>query len=203
VTPSALRVLDLLGAGLVVLSDPVDDAAVRGRLEEVRREPFAVYRNPHALPRLFVAPEARVATDAMAALALVNDARVDLRRTVVLEGAAAASPNGASVDGEVTTLSYAPGRVRARTTCGASCWLVLTETFAPGWHARVDGTPAPVLRADRALVAIAVPAGTHDVELDYRPRSVLVGAPVSLLVLCVLGAVALRARRLAPRVPAR
>jgi hypothetical protein len=68
--PSSLRVLDLLGTGLVVLSDPVDDETARGRLEELRREPFAVYRNPQALPRLFVASDARAAGDAMAALAV-------------------------------------------------------------------------------------------------------------------------------------
>ena len=197
--PSSLRVLDLLGTGLVVLSDPVQDATVRGRLEEVRREPFAVYRNPQAMPRVFVASEARGAGDAMAALAAVNDPGIDLRRTVVLEGAAVAVSSDGAPDGEVTTLSYAPGRVRARVTCGAACWVVLTETFSPGWRARVDGAAAPVLRADRALVAVAVPAGAHDVELDYRPRSVIVGAPVSLLVLCLLGAATLRAS-FAPRV---
>jgi len=156
-------------------------------------------RWPQALPRVFVASEARSAGDAIAALAAVNDAGVDLRRTVVLEGATVLPPSAGAQDGEVTTLSYAPGRVRASVTCGAACWVVLTETFAPGWRARVDGAATPVLRADRALVAVAVPPGAHDVELDYRPRSVVVGAPVSLLVLCLLVAATLRAS-FAPRV---
>jgi hypothetical protein len=197
--PSSLRVLDLLGTGLVVLSDPVDDAAVRRRLEELRREPFAVYRNPQALPRVFDASDGRGAGDALAALAAINDPAVDLRRTVVLEGASVPPPSAGASDGDVTTLSYAPGRVRARVTCDAKCWLVLTETFAPGWRARVDGAAASVLRADRALVAVAVPEGAHDVELEYRPCSVTIGAPISLLVLCLLGVAALRAS-FAPRV---
>lgn len=200
VAPSSLRVLDLLGTGLVVLSDPVEGTTVGDRLQEVRREPFAVYRNPQAMPRVFVASEARVAPDATAALALLSDPSVDLRRTVVLEESATEPWRDAAPDGEVMTLAYAPGHVRAHVTCGAACWVVLTETFAPGWRAQVDGAPAPVLRADRALVTVAVPAGAHDVEIEYRPASVRVGAPVSVLVLCLLGAAVLRARRLAPRV---
>ena len=199
VVPSALRVLDLLGAGLVVLPDAVGDAPVRERLEELRREPFGVYRNPQAMPRLFAVADARAAADRGAALALVSDATIDLRRTVILEGAGGGSPPGDGGTAEATIVSYAPGRVRARAACEGACWVVLTETFAPGWRARVDGARAPVLRADRALVAVAVPAGSHEVELAYRPWSVLVGAPISLLVLAGLAVVTLRAHRLAPR----
>ncbi len=200
--PAALRVLDLLGAGTILLADPASDATLRGRLQEVRREPLAVYRNPHAMPRVFAASAARVARDAAAALALLGDPRLDLRRTVVLE-APPVPPPRATGDAAATLVSYAPGDVRVRATCTEFCWVVLTESFAPGWLAAVDGGSTDVLRADRALLAVAVPSGTHDVALVYRPRSVMIGAPVSLLVLCVLVAAALRRPRLAPRGPAR
>ena len=38
-----------------------------------------------------------------------------------------------------------------------------------GWRARVDGTPAEVLRAAIAFMAVRVPAGSHRVELELRP----------------------------------
>jgi hypothetical protein len=198
VTAPALRVLDLLGVGTLLLPHPPSDEAVRARLEEVQREPVAAYRNPHALARVFAVPEARIAGDANAALALLGDARIDLRRTVVIEGTQEGAASGGAYDAAATLVAYAPGRVRARTTCGGPCWVVLSETFVPGWRATVGGAAAPVLRADRALVAVAVPAGTHEVELAYRPWSVLVGAPISFAVLLMLGAVALRGSRLAP-----
>lgn len=197
VRPAALRVLDLLGAGTLVLPGPAVEGAVRARLSERSREPVAVYENPHALPRVFAAAEARVAADAAAALALVSDPATDLARTVVLEAPAAAPPPAPDARARAEDVAWAPGRVRARTTCNAPCWLVLTETFAPGWRATVDGRPAPVLRADRALVAVAAPAGTHELTLAYRPASVVVGGPVSLVVLAALAAAAIRRPRLA------
>jgi hypothetical protein len=196
VGPTALRVLDLLGATTFMLPGPVSDATVRAHLREVRREPLALYENPHAMPRVFAVSEARVAADGGAALALVADPAIDLRRTVVLEVPPANAPHGG--EAEATLVAYAPGRVRVRSTCRNACWIVLTETWARGWRATVDGRPTPALRADRALVAAAAPAGAHEVELAYRPRSVLVGAPISLLVLCALAAAALRPSRLAP-----
>jgi hypothetical protein len=171
VAPSALRVLDLLGAGLLVLPDPVRDAAVSSHLDEVQREPVAVYRNPHTLPRLFAATEARFATDPIGALAALGDPRIDLRRTVVIEQSSPGLPRGGSHDAAATLVSYAPGLVRARTTCGDACWVVLTESYAPGWRASVDAVSAPVLRADRALVAVAVPPAltTWSSPIVHRP----------------------------------
>jgi uncharacterized membrane protein YfhO len=58
-------------------------------------------------------------------------------------------------------------------------YVVLVDTFDPGWRATVDGVPAPVVRANLAFQAVAVPAGTHRIELVYRPRSLLVGLALS------------------------
>ncbi|MCC6192661.1 MAG: hypothetical protein IT318_26870, partial [Anaerolineales bacterium] len=43
--------------------------------------------------------------------------------------------------------------------------------------------PAPVLPADGALLAVTVPAGSHTVELTYRPPMLLAGAALSGLAL--------------------
>jgi uncharacterized membrane protein YfhO len=57
--------------------------------------------------------------------------------------------------------------------------VVLLDGFADGWQARVDGSPAPVIRANVAFRAVPVPGGTHRVVLAYRPREVFLGAGLS------------------------
>jgi uncharacterized membrane protein YfhO len=54
--------------------------------------------------------------------------------------------------------------------------LVLSEIWHPYWSARVDGQPAEVLQVDVALRGIAVPAGNHSVELEFRDPNVAYGA---------------------------
>jgi hypothetical protein len=61
-----------------------------------------------------------------------------------------------------------------------------------GWKAAVDGRPSPVLRFDRAFVALWVPAGRHAVVLDYLPDGFLWGAVVSALTSLVIVALLLR-----------
>jgi len=65
---------------------------------------------------------------------------------------------------------------------------VISQLDYPGWTASVDGKPFPVLRADYAFQAIAVPAGRSTVDLRFRPRSLYIGAALSVLGLLVIAA---------------
>jgi uncharacterized membrane protein YfhO len=74
---------------------------------------------------------------------------------------------------------------------------VVSEAWYPGWHAWVDGAPAPILQADYLLRAVELGAGRHEVRFEYRPRSLAIGAALSLAgVVTALGLV-LADRRLA------
>jgi hypothetical protein len=74
---------------------------------------------------------------------------------------------------------------------------VLTETYWDGYpHASIDGRPAPVVRINHAFIGVPVTAGTHRVEIRYRPRYfdvTLLIAAVSALLLALSGFLACRA----------
>ena len=48
--------------------------------------------------------------------------------------------------------------------------LVFTDSWAPGWSATIDGSPAPVLRVNNAIRGVMVPSGEHALQWRYRPR---------------------------------
>ena len=58
-------------------------------------------------------------------------------------------------------------------------YLVLADTFYPGWQARIDGERAAILRANYAFRAVALDAGEHEVVFRYRPLSFIVGVACS------------------------
>jgi hypothetical protein len=65
--------------------------------------------------------------------------------------------------------------------------LVVAEQWDPGWHARVDGTPARVIPVDESQIGVEVPAGAHRVTLSYtapglRAGLVTTGAALAVVV---------------------
>ena len=70
------------------------------------------------------------------------------------------------------------GRVEASMACDGI--LVYSSAVLPGWEAAIDGAPAPILEAYGKLLAVNVPAGRHPIEFRYAPRSVWLGALLSI-----------------------
>jgi hypothetical protein len=63
----------------------------------------------------------------------------------------------------------APDRIELSLDAGSAPALVLvSEAYHPGWRATLDGHPAPVLRAQLALLAIPVPPGPHTLALRFE-----------------------------------
>jgi hypothetical protein len=98
--------------------------------------------------------------------------------------------------GTVAVQAYTPGAIRLQTTAARPALLVVAETLAPGWRATLDGQAVPIWRANYLSQGVVVPAGTHTVELDYLPDSVLIGAAISGSALFVgLGLMVITRRR--------
>ena len=67
-----------------------------------------------------------------------------------------------------------------RATASRASWIALAENYDPDWRAQVDGKTVPLFRSYGFLTALPVPVGTHEIVLEYRPRSSFAGA-------CALG----------------
>ena len=72
-------------------------------------------------------------------------------------------------------------RMEVELSAARDALLVVSRLDAPGWHATVDATEATITRVHGAMMGIVVPQGEHRVVLEYRPRSLLLGALLSLL----------------------
>lgn len=77
-------------------------------------------------------------------------------------------------------------------------WLYFSDSYYPGWAAKVDGKPSPILLAEQAFRAVRVFSGDRLVEFSYRPASFGAGLGISLLALVFLALSARKAKE-APR----
>nr|HPL27404.1 YfhO family protein [Anaerolineae bacterium] len=144
-----------------------------------RSADVAVYRNEAAGPRAFLVHRTQVASSEGEAEALTTAPALEPRHEAVLLGGRELA--GAShADDDVAVEEYAAERVRLRVKTASEAYLVLADSYYPGWTARVDGKPAPIERADVVLRAVAVPPGEHVIEFSFEPQSWRLGGAVSI-----------------------
>jgi hypothetical protein len=65
-------------------------------------------------------------------------------------------------------------------------FVLLADTFYPGWRVVVDGVPATISRANGAQRAVFVEPGEHRVEFRYAPGSIRLGVAISICALVVV-----------------
>jgi uncharacterized membrane protein YfhO len=104
-----------------------------------------------------------------------------------------ASPRAAQVT------RYTPTAIDVQVDAPEAGYLVLSETWYPGWSAAVDGQPAPVEQVNGTLRAVPVPQGAAAVTLRYWPPALTWGLIMAagglLLVLLALATVRPRSTR--------
>jgi len=138
------------------------------------------YRVPGAPGRAWIAYEARRVAPS-GALAAVSSPSFDPAEVVLIDTAPLEQARSDQSRPSLTepVLRDGPNRVTIRAILDAPGYLVLADTWYPGWRARVDDEAVPVLRANHAFRTVQLTAGEHVVEMVYRPRSVLVGGATS------------------------
>ena len=153
--------------------------------------PMTVYENTAALPRAYLVGRAlQAATEKDAYAALLSE-DFNPRTTVVL--LSNELPRTAEGGGTVAWVSRQSDRLELEVEAKADSILVLSDTDYPGWEAELDGAATPILRANLAFRAVAVPAGTHRVTMRFRPASARNGLLLSGL--STIGVLAFCGRR--------
>ncbi|HEV8585315.1 MAG TPA: YfhO family protein [Methylomirabilota bacterium] len=183
---------ELLGVRFLLL--PPGTPAAEPRLTQAYDGADArVFEDPAALPRAFVAARARCADDRAAVARLRGRALAPTEEVLLADCATPPAPSATPRATDARILVDDPARVVVAASTDAPAWLVLTDTWFPGWHARLDGAAVPLHRADHAFRAVALPPGRHEVEFAFTPRRLVLGVAITL------GALAVVALLLLPR----
>ncbi len=129
-----------------------------------------VYRVTDPLPRAWVVHRTAEVSDAQT-LAALDAPDLNLRAVAVVPPGSGLPPlagGPAGQDEAARVIAARPGHLAVEVQTAADGVLVVSQPFYPGWQARLDGRRVPIERVDYALQGVALPAGAHRVELDYR-----------------------------------
>ena len=98
---------------------------------------------------------------------------LDTKHAAVADSRFKAALDGSPLDsGSVKLTAYQPNELTYKVSSARGGVVVFSEIYYPQWTVTVDGKPAELGRANYVLRALRVPAGTHEVKMEFRPASV-------------------------------
>ena len=153
----------------------------KGRIIHAKSEPAGaafIHRNVNVLPRARLAGRPIYAEDQRSAAAALHRlvSASQLRDQLLVEDPSHPLHADATVTGtEPKIVEDLPERVVIETDAETPAYLVLSDTYDPGWSATVDGRAAPIRPAYVAFRAVFLPAGKHTVVFTYRPAGFELG----------------------------
>jgi hypothetical protein len=162
-----LELLGLLNGQYLAAAFPLNQAGLSLRWQQ---QSTWLYENEVALPRALVVHQTEPITNDQAweRLGSLEPARMALvENGHHLSGTAEPSP--------AWFVQQSPNRLVVDTKLDAAGLLVLGEMWYPGWQARDNGRPIPILRTNAILRGVYLDAGQHTVEFEYEPWTVKAG----------------------------
>lgn len=144
-----------------------------------------LYRFEAAQPRAWLTYEPILVHDDAAALeAIATPDFEPARQVVVLEETAAMyTIEPSSPAGTVEIRRPYDGLLDIIIDTPAAAYLVISEWHLPGWQAKLDGNAIALHKANYAFQTVFIPAGSHQLTLQFAPQAVTIGIMMSMTTL--------------------
>ncbi len=146
--------------------------------------PDRIYVLKDALPRAYLAPKMRVLEE-KAVLNTYYAASFEPLKEVLLTQPVEFQPSD-HFQGQVEQVAYRLNHVTIKTRQDGNGFLVLNDTYFPGWTVTVDGKEREILKANHYYRAVQLGPGEHTLEFDYFPEGFREGLIVSSICLLIL-----------------
>jgi hypothetical protein len=146
-----------------------EDQVRKAGLEELDTvDAIHIYRNPRALPRFYLVPRVRRSAGEAETFRMLARDDFDPAAEAIVEGIA--EDRAGLGSGAVKVSLYAPNRVELEVSTAAPAFLATSEAMYPGWEARVNGKPEPLLLTNGAFRGLALAPGAGRIIMQYHPR---------------------------------
>ena len=167
-------------------------------LEMLRSDEAVVYEREDALPRIRWAGTSAVEPDGPTAIGrMLAGEEADV---LLAEPGPEADGSSAAVE----VLEDSGDTIRVRVDADGAGYVVVADALQDSFRATLDGEPVQLRAADHAVVAVATPAGEHEIMITYdAPRGgagliISIATAVALVLLVLINPGRARTRRSSP-----
>lgn len=187
------RFLDLTGTGVLITKK--GDAFTFSGPVLWEDSDWRITKRQTALPRAYLVAHLTVEMDPDRELAAMFAKKTDLTSTAFVDTSVLFVPDKLPGTKRVQITEYTPNKVSIDVESPSDAFLVLSDTYYPGWRATVDGADTKVYRTNYTFRGIVVPKGAHQVRFYYDPDSFKLGIIISVLSVVVWGGMVLYSLR--------
>ena len=185
-----------------VLYDPdrgPAEGTVPGWIQVPLDDEFEVWENPAWEGDVTVWYRTELVADPLSAGTRIRGSFDEVRGIGLVESPDAVLDCTSACDPDHTMSESPRAGIRSATVdAQAPAVVAFAEQYDEGWTVTVDGEDATVIAVDGVWAGVQVPAGTHTIELRYRPSWLVASLVVMLLGLLIVIALAITPT-LAPR----
>jgi hypothetical protein len=177
--------LNLLNVKWVISRVEIPFARQKFGFEETRGKQLYIYINPQVMDRAFLVGREKVLSSESEVMGAMASGDFDYKSLILFSKSTfKGDEKPLSETGMVGSLGNvildrrSPSSISAEVDAREMAWLFMSETFAPGWKAYIDGKNGKELRilpADHAFQAILLPKGGHKISFFYKPASFRIG----------------------------
>ena len=143
---------------------------------------FYLYLNKFKMPRVFAVAQYEVGNSIDKIAELISSNEFNPRNKIVLEkepGSQFLKNN--NLENKVEITSYSRNKITIAATLPQDSIVVISDSFYPGWKAKVDGSEQEILAANINSRALVIPAGKHTIEYSYTEPRFLLFFPISVI----------------------
>ena len=110
------------------------------------------------------------------------------RAALIVEDWQGKEPTACQADASaaIRLVSERPDRLTLEVQASADGWVLVSDTWYPGWQAHLDGQSVGLYRGNYLFRAVPVPAGKHLIDISYTPVEFYLGVLFSILGLLAL-----------------
>ena len=157
------RIIDLLGVKYVLSLSDISSAQFKKVFQEGETR---LYENKNALPRVFFVDQIRVVKNKNESIKEMYKKNSNLSKTAVIEKSRGVNTNPPQgwTNGEAGIIEYSANRIVIKTENKGDGFLVLTDSYYPTWHVKINGNEAKIYLTDYNFRGVIIPKGENTIE---------------------------------------
>ena len=145
---------------------------------------YAIFENTHALPRAFIVRKAKELHGRDAIFKELSGDEFQPEEYIIVEEPLPpvhhAGLQNIRNEPLPEILEYTPNSVTIKASLAEEGYLVLGDTYYPGWNAYVDGRKSRIYKTNYVIRSVFLEKGEHLVRFLYEPKSFVIGMIISL-----------------------